>query len=64
MAWTVPKIVKYAADGAVDERYLIEAIRDVTTDAAIVRLIDLWFVLVDTEDDEDRTARADSFLHA
>jgi hypothetical protein len=51
MAWTRETITDYVAEyrGAADERYLIEAIRDITTEPATAALIDLWF---DTAEEE------------
>lgn len=51
MAWTYEKITAYVTEyrGAADERYLIEAIRDTTTDPATQSLIDVWFDTVDEE---------------
>jgi hypothetical protein len=65
MPWTERKIVdEVAAAGAgADEAFLIEAIHDITTDARIVRLINLWFDLRDVEDDEERAIRASSYLN-
>lgn len=49
--WTHESITAYVTEArqGADERYLIEAIRDTTTDPATQSLIDLWFGLVEQE---------------
>ena len=63
MAWTFAAILNEVASAGEEaqERYLIEAIHELTTDAHIVRLIDAWFAMVDEPDDADRAAYAARF---
>ena len=63
MPWTYGKILHEitTAGEEAQERYLIEAIRDLTTDGNVVRLIDTWFAMVDEPDEDDRAVYAAQF---